>query len=635
MPDGENVSRRYFLGSLGAGALWGAAGMPAAWTPAPVLKNPNILIVMVDQMRCPVWLSAGQVSALKRLILPNILGRIQANSYTFAQHFCAATNCTSSRSALLTGLYVPQTAMYITADNLGGDCARVPPALNPAYPTWGEAVARLNPAYKGNVWWFGKWHLSQNLDAAPLQPYGFNTRTYPGGAPPYNQSPNGYPNEGSDGGDFDGTTLASDAQIAADFIGWLQGQAPASGQPATPWCATVSLINPHDIAQAPAWLEKGAFPPPGFPVPCYYFQPPVGHAPPLYKTAPAPWNYENLQQVTNKPTLQYTFQKSLDKGVGTVGDWPLFLNDYFWLQQLVDRQVGLVLDALADSRFASNTVVVFLADHGEYAGSHGLHDKGSAVYDESLHVPLYVQFPGQAGAIPMNQMCSGVDFFGLICDFAAIVKGQWKHAYPDLAHRQSLWSFLRANSRETRVAPAPVGLPYILHTFDESSPLPASQGKCHIVGLRTKLDLAAGQIGGKLAFYWEWGQCSTLPDGTPPDPEFYDYNPQTTGNTSELGNDYYSDNTAVETKIAQYAQALGSWGTPAAGLIGSELAAPLVGTGTDGKPLSQALATAQLAYLEYICGAGACGSPISPKGDRRQEFPVRFGAEGGTTHGKS
>jgi arylsulfatase A-like enzyme len=615
--NGESVSRRSFLGNLGAGALLGAVGVhpqrlpgasaSAVWTPAPVLKNPNILIVMVDQMRLPVWLSRGQMDALGSSILPNILGRIQANSYNFGQHFCAATNCTSARSALLTGLYVPQTAMYITGDTFGGTCAATMPALNPAFPTWGEALAWLNPAYRGNVWWFGKWHLSANLDAAPLQPYGFNTRTYPGGPPPYNPSPNGFPNEGSNGGDFGGVTLASDAQITGDFIGWLQGQAPASPRRATPWCATVSLINPHDIAQAPAWFRKGPVPPAGVPAPCYYFPPPAGHAPSLYSTTPSPWNYEDLQQVNRKPGLQYSFQKSLDKTVGTVTDWTLFLNDYFWLQHIVDRQVGLILDALASSPFASNTVVVFLADHGEYAGSHGLHDKGSAVYDESLHVPLYVQFPGQTGSILMRQMCSGVDFFGLICDLAANRKGQWKQAYPDLANRQSLWSFLRGNSRETRVAPAPVGLPYIFHTFDESSPLPASQGKRHIVGLRTKFDLNAGAIGGKLAFYWEWGQCSTLPDGMPPDPEFYDYNPETTNNTSELGNDYYSNNAAVETKIAQYTQALGSWGPPSSGLIGSELAAPLIGAGTDGKPLSQALADAQLVYLNYIYGAGACG----------------------------
>ena len=140
------------------------------------------------------------------------------------------------------------------------------------------------------------------------------------------------------------------------------------------------------------------------------------------------------------------------------------------------------------------------------AGSHGLHDKGYAVYDESISVPLYVQFPGQTGSISMNQMCSGVDFFGLICDLAAGGSGQWRLAYPDLANRQSIWSFLYHNSIETRIAPAPVGIPYILHTFDYSP-----WQKSHIVCLRTKLDLNAGVIGAKLAFYYTWAPCTTYP----------------------------------------------------------------------------------------------------------------------------
>ena len=126
------------MGSLGAGALLGAAcvrqqrlpgaSVSAAWTLAPVLKNPNSPIVMVDQMRVPVWLSHGQMNRLSRSIPPNIMGRIQANSYNFGQHFCAATNCTSSWPALLTGLYLPQTAMYNTGDTLVGNCALTTPA---------------------------------------------------------------------------------------------------------------------------------------------------------------------------------------------------------------------------------------------------------------------------------------------------------------------------------------------------------------------------------------------------------------------------------------------------------------------------------------------------------------------------
>ncbi len=608
MQNDEEVSRRVFLERLAFGALLGAAGAcnkPAAaqsssggWTAPPVLKNPNILIVMVDQMRPPLWMSASQSAALSLTVLPNIMGRIQGSSYNFEQSFAAATQCTASRAALLTGLYAPQTAMYINADPGG------PPALNPAFPTWGEAVATLNPAYQGNLWWFGKWHLCPQLSASPLLPYGFRTRTYPGGPPPYNEDPNGTVNEGTGGGKFKNKMWASDAMIAGDFIGWLQGQAPTTGPPSAPWCATVSLQNPHDICGAPAWFQSSPFPPTGVATQPVYFPPPSGNPPSFYSATPNPWNYENLSQVPNKPSLQNAFFNYQNTQTGAVTNWLTYLNQYFWLQSFVDQQVGLVLNALASSPFSNNTVIVFLSDHGELGGSHSLRTKGYAVYDEAISIPFYVQFPGQASSIPMNQMCSTVDFFGLVCDLATGGSGQWRMAYPDLANRQSIWGFLYNNNAETRVAPSPVGLPYIFHTFD--NPSPSVGGKNHIVCMRTKLDLASGAIGAKLALYSAWDPCTTYPNTTPPDPEFYDYNPLTTNNTSEMGNDYYSGNATTQNTIAQYTQAMGSLAPPATGLTGSELNRPLVGAGTDGNPLSKAQAAAQQAYFSYLSGTGSC-----------------------------
>jgi len=611
MPHDQDANRREFLQRLGVGALLGAAGVrnvpaqsnsgPGAWTPPPVLKNPNILIVMVDQLRPPIWMNATQSAAYGQTVMPNLMGRIQANAYNFEQFFVAATVCAASRAALLTGLYAPQTAMYVTR----GPGSVMAPDLNPAFPTWAEALTTLNPAYQGNLWWFGKWHLSNATAANPLLPYGFNTRTYPGGAAPYNPSPDGTANEGTDGGPFKGETWASDAMIAGDFIGWLQGQAPTTGQPPSPWCAAVSLVNPHDISYAPAWLQTNPFPPTGVLPQSLYFPPPPGTPPSFYGTQPNPWNWENLLQVPNKPALQLAYYNLLIQETGAVSSWVTFLNQYFWLQNFVDQQIGLVLNALAGSPFASNTIVIFLSDHGEYAGSHGLHTKGFAVYDESMSIPFYVQFPGQTGSISMNQMCSGVDFFGLICDLATGGSGQWRLAYPDLANRQSMWGFLYNNCAETRVAPSPIGLPYVFHTFDQLQSLGAVT-KTHIVCMRTKLNLNAGQAGAKLAFYSEWAPCTTYPDSTPADSEFYDYNPLTTNNTSEIGNDYYSANPTTQATIAQYTQAMGSLTPPVTGLIGSELNPPLVGTGTDGNPLSQAQATAQENYYIFTSGASAC-----------------------------
>ena len=263
----RQMSRRGFLEACAAGGA-ALSQIPAQndafgavpWSPPPALTNPpNILLIVVDQMRWPQWLNSAQDQTLQS-VLPNILGKLRNRSYVFQQYYTAATTCVASRGTLLTGLYAPQTAVYAESSS-----STAPDILNPAFPTWAEAVQALNAAYRNNLWWFGKWHVSLCADSTPLQPYGFNTRTYPGGAAG-NPSPDGYPNEGVNGGPYDGKVYASDAEIAGDFIGWLQGEAPTPTKPASPWCATVSLINPHDITNAPLfsteYFPRDQFPPP-------------------------------------------------------------------------------------------------------------------------------------------------------------------------------------------------------------------------------------------------------------------------------------------------------------------------------------------------------------------------------------
>lgn len=55
----------------------------------------------------------------------------------------------------------------------------------------------------------------------------------------------------------------------------------------------------------------------------------------------------------------------------------------------VDTHIGQVIHNIPE-RFAQNTVIVFCADHGEYASSHGLQGKGGTVYEECFNVPLIV-----------------------------------------------------------------------------------------------------------------------------------------------------------------------------------------------------------------------------------------------------
>jgi choline-sulfatase len=60
----------------------------------------------------------------------------------------------------------------------------------------------------------------------------------------------------------------------------------------------------------------------------------------------------------------------------------------------VDDQVGLLLQTLADARLAEDTVIVFLADHGDMLGERGLWYKMN-FFEPAARVPLIISAPGR------------------------------------------------------------------------------------------------------------------------------------------------------------------------------------------------------------------------------------------------
>lgn len=69
------------------------------------------------------------------------------------------------------------------------------------------------------------------------------------------------------------------------------------------------------------------------------------------------------------------------------------LAGYYGLCESLDHEMGRLLTFLDESGLADNTLLVFTADHGELAGSHGKYRKGEPE-DESLRVPLVMRLPG-------------------------------------------------------------------------------------------------------------------------------------------------------------------------------------------------------------------------------------------------
>ena len=62
--------------------------------------------------------------------------------------------------------------------------------------------------------------------------------------------------------------------------------------------------------------------------------------------------------------------------------------------KLIDDQVGRMLDVLEETGQRENTVVIFMSDHGETLGDHGLIEKGCRFYEGLVRVPMIWSWPG-------------------------------------------------------------------------------------------------------------------------------------------------------------------------------------------------------------------------------------------------
>jgi arylsulfatase A-like enzyme len=518
--------RRTFLkqGLLAAGSLALGPGRVGSKLPGhsraprpqrPGGRAPNLLVIIVDQLRTPVWLPA---SALPSALTPNLFA-LRAGSVSFERHYTAANDCTPSRGALVTGLHSHQTGCLITGDS----------HLDPAFPTWGTLLRELD--YQ-TTWW-GKWHLNPNPGAS-LEPYGFSGGTYP--------SPNGSPGQGT----------AIDPVIAAQFAEWLR---EAGAQ--QPWCTTVSFVNPHDIA----WWYR------------YTGRISTESSPPGLTTQLPP-NFETPEalEAQRKPRLQRSLQATAARSFGPVPftgpealpAWAGLMDTYLMLQSYIDVQIGTVLAALAaQPAVQANTVVLFTSDHGEYGGSHGLRGKGAAAYEEAVRVPLYVRdFRGLATAAPAvgrTQLTSSVDLVGLLLTLATGSQA-WRHEnrYRHLAARHDLAAIC--------AHPSASGRQWILHATDEdvtefaTEPY-AAEAPRHVTALRTQR--------GKLVVYSNWrGGGAPNPLALEPagqEFELYDYSTPA-GRAESLNSAGAND--ALEEEL---------WVTLEEDAIPDELRAPLAG----------------------------------------------------------
>lgn len=94
---------------------------------------------------------------------------------------------------------------------------------------------------------------------------------------------------------------------------------------------------------------------------------------------------------------------------------------------LIDHNVGRILIALEEAGLDDNTIVIYISDHGDWLGDHGLILKGPMHYEGLLRVPMIVKGPGVPVGKRVDEPVSTLDLGPTFFDYAGADALQTQH----------------------------------------------------------------------------------------------------------------------------------------------------------------------------------------------------------------
>ena len=132
---------------------------------------------------------------------------------------------------------------------------------------------------------------------------------------------------------------------------------------------------------------------------------------------------------------------------------------------LIDHNVGRILIALQEAGLAENTIVIYISDHGDWLGDHGLILKGPMHYEGLLRVPMIVKGPGVPVGKKVDEPVSTLDLGPTFFDY-----GNASALQPQ--HGASLRPLIETNNatrdfalNEWELLPTRAGVPLSLRTI--------------------------------------------------------------------------------------------------------------------------------------------------------------------------
>jgi arylsulfatase A-like enzyme len=388
--------------------------------------RPNILVFMTDQQ-----LGETVLPGSPRKAPTPALDTFRRDAVTFGRAFCPSPHCCPSRATFLTGLMPSQHGVWNNVCVTNALSRGLRPRVRPWSLDLREAGYRMLFA--------GKWHASNFQEPAE---FGWE-HVFPG------QMCHG---TGKDAEDQRAQARArelkwleecADRGAASPLSGRRPGEIPRPGQTpyvhygtvsdpwlaryfrngdrndpfgdrtvvdaalaaldplldnagSEPWCTFIGTLGPHDPYIPPQeFLDACRDLPLRLPD---SFDDPMDDKPGLYRR-------------TRDVFATLSREEHLEA-----------LRHYLAFCAYEDQLFGRIIDRLRQAGRYEDTLVVYLSDHGDYAGDHGLWCKGLPSFTSAYHIPAVVKLPGTAGprGTMHDQLVSLADFAPTLLEAAGV-----------------------------------------------------------------------------------------------------------------------------------------------------------------------------------------------------------------------
>ncbi len=317
-------------------------------------QKPNVLFIAIDDLNDYVNFMGGSIKAYT----PNI-DKLADEGVAFVNAHCQAPICGPSRASIMTGLYPANSGNYLFCHD--------------------EDIKKSNSITKQAIFLDDYFELNgyESFGVGKIFHYGDQAKTfdhfggifdsygpYPKERFKYDPSkiPGKSGNTVTDWGAFPSAdSLMTDYKVANWAINKLNSKidkpffmAVGFTRPHVPWYAPQKWFDmfPKDSIKTPPYLKSDFDDIPDF-----------------------------AKKVANVPMMPTT--EEMIKS----GEWKDIIQAYLACTAFVDHQVGKVLSALENSKYANNTIIVLWSDHGYHLGEKNRFAK-QALWERDTRAPL-------------------------------------------------------------------------------------------------------------------------------------------------------------------------------------------------------------------------------------------------------